>query len=150
MALEEDIAVLRRVPFFEGFSEEALKLLAFSGENRRFSDGARIFAEGETSEGGLVVLSGALVFTEGDGAAQHFGPATLLGARALFTRTSRPGTAMASGQTETILIRRSLFLRMLAEYPELASTLQDRLSEELAALSAQMAPVGERLRGSEG
>ena len=143
MSLESDIRILRQVPFFARFGEDHLRLLAFGGENRRFRAGDVLFRAGDHADGGLVVLAGEVRVPEdrGGGAGQLYGAATLFGQRALLARTTRRHGAVAETDAETILIRRTLFVRMLGEFPDLAARLQAEMSAELRALTEQAAAL---------
>jgi CRP-like cAMP-binding protein len=135
MSLETDIAVLRQVPFFASFGDEHLRLLAFGGENRRYRPGQALFSIGDTSDGGMVVLTGEVVLLAEDGQSQTFAAGSLFGQRALLARTKRYERAVAGSDCEVLMIRRTLFLRMLAEFPDLAARLHEEMSAELQALT---------------
>ena len=144
MSLASDIAVLRRVPFFESFGDEHLRLLAFGGENIKHKADNVLFRIGEPTEGGLVILSGQVSLAlhgqpSEDG--ERYKVGSLIGQRALLTPTKRRHTATAVSQTEVMLIRRSLFMRMLSEYPDLAARLHAQLSAELNRLTDQAVAV---------
>ncbi|MBV6658920.1 MAG: Crp/Fnr family transcriptional regulator [Devosiaceae bacterium] len=139
MSLESDIRVLRQVPFLKPFEEEHLRLLAFGGENRRYRKGQPLFSEGEPAEGGLVIIRGDVRVPnrsrdeEGD----VFSTGTLFGQRALLTRKPRSHSAIAVSDVEAVLIRRTLFVRVLSEFPPLAERLYAQMSAELRGLTEQ-------------
>ena len=137
MSLESDIAVMRLVPSFESFGDEHLRLLAFGGENRRYSTGQTLFRVGDSSDGGFVVLTGAVELTMPGKAdeTERYERGSLFGRRALLARTRRIATATAVEDTEVLMIRRTLFMRMLSEFPDLAERLHDEMVEELHALT---------------
>ncbi len=139
MSLASDITVLRRVPFFERFGDEHLRLLAFGGENQHFDEDATLFRVGDPTEGGLVILSGQVRLTDGthDDEGERFKMGTLLGQRALLASTKRRHTAIAVSRVEVLLIRRSLFTRMLSEFPDLAAQLYAEMSDELINLTGR-------------
>ncbi|MEM6711576.1 MAG: Crp/Fnr family transcriptional regulator [Pseudomonadota bacterium] len=152
MSLASDIAVLRRVPFFEPLDEEQLRLLAFGGENLHFKTGEVLFQAGETSIGGLVIVSGDVILTQQSraGHEERMTVATLLGQRALITETARRHTATAAGPVEVLLVRRSLFMRMLSEFPAAAATLRNDIANELRSLTDQASTVVNRPQGTPG
>ena len=102
-----------------------------------------LFRAGDATEGGLVILSGQISLTkEGEaGEGERFKVSSLIGQRALLTTTKRRHTAVAVSPVEVMLIRRSLFLRMLSEYPDLAARLHAQLSAELNRLTDQAVAV---------
>lgn len=155
MTLERDIHLLENVPFFDGIPAEPLKLIAFSADSREIEDGRFLFSAGDPAEGGFVVVEGRIdLVDEGrtpPKVLDRLGPGALIGELALIVETKRPATALAVGRARVLAVRRSLFRRMLDEYPEIAVTLRDRIAERLAALSPEigrirdvMAPHNER------
>lgn len=137
MSLNTDIEVLRRVPFFSRFGEEHLRLLAFGGENKTYAADQTLFRAGDPSEGGLVVLSGKIILSTGehDDTGTPYETASLFGQRALLAATTRRQTATAQVDSEVMMIRRTLFVRMLAEFPDLAQKLHQDMSMELRQLT---------------
>ena len=149
MSLDRDIAILRRVPLFADFSAEQIRLLAFSAENRNLGTGEKLFAEGERGDSGYVVVTGAIELTKatGDGplTEARVGAGTLIGELALVIDVERPVTATAAEPAEIMRIRRTVFHRMMAEYPEIAVSVRNRFAERLAATSGNLERVGHRL-----
>ncbi|WP_075214130.1 cyclic nucleotide-binding domain-containing protein [Mongoliimonas terrestris] len=149
MSLESDVRLLQELPFLAEFTEDKLRLLAFSAENRTFRDGQRLFAAGDRADSGFVVASGDVALHDADdpdGAPlETVGPGTLIGEMALIVDGVRPVTAVAVGPVSTIQIRRVLFRRMLQEYPEIAEGLKVRIAARLAETSAALQAVRDRL-----
>ncbi len=145
MAFEREIELLGSVPFLKGIATEAIKLLAFSAEVRDLEDGAFLFSKGEEAEGGFIVMSGRVDLVDDSRVPvvikDRVGAGALLGELALIIETHRPVTAIAVGRTRVMVIRRTLFNRMLVEYPEFGRVLHLRISERLG----QLAPDLERL-----
>lgn len=136
MSLDSDIQLLATVRLFEGFKPEHLRLLAFGAEARMLAKGTRLYRKDVPSDGGYVVVRGLveLVSGERDEIVTHFGEGALIGELALITETMTPATATAIEHTEVLKLPRTLFRRMLEEYPELAELLLDRIghtTEEL-------------------
>ncbi|MBH0237799.1 cyclic nucleotide-binding domain-containing protein [Methylobrevis albus] len=150
MSLESDVKLLAEVPLLAEFGEDRLRLIAFSADNRRLDDGARLFSRGERAEAAYVVASGAvaLTVTEFDGSERlvaRCGRGTLIDERALVVDAERVADAHAVGDTEIIQIRRTLFRRILEEYPDVAERLIVHFSARLQGLSDALASVGDRL-----
>ena len=155
MSLERDIDLLKSVPFFDGIPAEPLKLIAFSADSREIEDGRFLFSAGDAAEGGLIVVEGRVDLVDEaktpPKVLERLGPGSLIGELALIVETKRPTTAIAVGRARVLAVRRSLFRRMLGEYPEIAVTLRDRIAERLASLAPEigrirdvMAPHDER------
>ncbi|MDD7909709.1 MULTISPECIES: cyclic nucleotide-binding domain-containing protein [Pseudovibrio] len=149
MSLARDISVLRRVPMLSTFSDDQLRLLAFSAESVSVPKGRAIFEEGERAEGGIVIAEGSVRLETGmgDQAVQHgtYGEGTLLGESALLAEGFRPVRAVALEDCTLIRIRRALFARMLSEFPEIAVELLKTRSERFAATTEALKRVGSRL-----
>ena len=120
MALQDDVRTLMSLPAFQHLDPEAVRLIAFSAETRILRAGDMLFRRGDSSDGGFAVLSGAI------GLAVSFGRETLvrapalIGELALVTETTRPATAIAREPTSVLKVPRTLYRRILAEYPESA------------------------------
>ena len=149
MTLERDIDLLKSVPFFDGIPPEPMKLIAFSADARDLTDKARLFSAGDDAEGGMVVIDGRIDLVDERGAApkvrERLGPGALIGELALIVETVRPVAAVSVGRSRVLMVRRSLFRRMLDEYPEIAVTLRDRIADRLTKLSPDIARLGERM-----
>lgn len=148
MSLESDVRLLQRVPLLSEFSEDKLRLLAFSAENRTFKDGQRLFAAGDRAESAFVIGSGEVaLFAPGDAATpvETVGPGGLVGELSLIVDGERPFTAVAVGDLAAIQIRRPLFRRMLDEYPDVAQRLHARVAAALVDTTRALMKVKHRL-----
>jgi CRP-like cAMP-binding protein len=148
MSLESDIAVLRDVPLFSELTADQLRLLAFGAEHRRLRSGETLFRAAARADAGFVVASGEVTLMAGPPGEErpvgHFGPGTLLGELALITETRRPATALTTRDCDLIRIPRTLFRRMLEEYPDLAFTLHERIARELGQMMADITALEDR------
>ncbi|MEC5322336.1 cyclic nucleotide-binding domain-containing protein [Aurantimonas sp. A3-2-R12] len=151
MSLESDIAILRNVPLFEGLANDQLRLLAFGAERRRLAAGEIVFRQDAQADAGFVIASGTVALARQGGSQQKivgvYGPGTLLGELALITATTRPANAKAETDCELLRITRSLFRRMLEEYPEYAAGLHERLKVQFADMTRQILALEERFSG---
>ena len=148
MTLDNDIAVLAGTELFGELTQEQLRLLAFGAERMRFNSGRTIFREGDKADCAYVVAQGRVALfrqVRGQTAeAGTAGPGSLIGDMALITATERDRTALADDDVEILRINRSLFQRMLSEYPELAVDMHERLSERLRLLLKEIAVLDRR------
>ncbi len=121
MSLQDDINTLHRVPLFAGFADEQLRLLAFGAEDRDLSAETELFETGDRADAGFVVVSGEIEFRDShDTVVGRAGPGALIGEIALMVETERTNKAVVVRPSRIIVIRRSLFRRMLQEFPDLA------------------------------
>lgn len=147
MSLETDVRLLASVPMLSEFSEDKLRLLAFSAENRSYRDGQAVFVAGDRADAGIVVAEGRIALVQpgrGDPSA-IVGPGTLVGELALIAEGERVQTATAVGDVQVIIIRRQLFRRMLEEYPDIAARIRDRLAFRLVETTRSLGIVRDRL-----
>ena len=148
MSLEDDIRIISGVSLFEDLSSEQLRLLAFGAERITIARGRELYREGQNAECGYIVVSGEIdLFREtprGRLIIRQVGPGMILGELALITETKRLTGACASVETQVIRVNRSLFRRMLEEYPETAAALHRRLSEQLHDLLEDIGTLDKR------
>jgi len=145
MSIEDDIALLGRVPLFQLLGSDALRVIAISSDTRPLDKGEILFREGQFAEAAYVVVRGRIGLAREDAAlarrpGQHVeaGPGALLGEMALITETRRPATATALENSSVMRVPRVIFLRTIDGYPDAAvrvgNALSERLSETLGEL----------------
>lgn len=148
MSLKRDIAILETVPLFSAMDRDALRLIAFAGETKIIRAGDVLFRRGEISDGGYLVTSGAVALdTSDDGspATVVATTGTLIGELALIIDTARPATAIAREPSSVMKIGRSVFRRVLDEFPELASAVREVIAARADATASDLAEVRRKL-----
>jgi CRP-like cAMP-binding protein len=155
MTVEDDIAFLERIPTFAQLGFSALQIVAIGSEVRRLADGEVLFRAGDTADAGYVIQEGSLKLTrhgtKRSDPSVTLGPGVLVGELALLTETIRPATAAAVGPTTVIRISRSLFRKVLEEFPDAARLMRDRLAERANQAFEELAAVRGTLdRGKRG
>nr|WP_272213580.1 Crp/Fnr family transcriptional regulator [Marinicella sp. W31]MDC2879538.1 Crp/Fnr family transcriptional regulator [Marinicella sp. W31] len=140
MALSRDIEKLRRTELFSGFSDDQLRLIAFTVTRLSADQGDVLFEEDAESLGAYLVESGTLTLEAGGRSAGIAGPGSLLAEAALISAIPHRVSAVAAEPCALLLIRRDQFLRLIEEYPDIAVEMDSRLrrnfSEMVNALSA--------------
>ena len=143
MSLDQDVALLRALPLFEGFTPEQIRLIAFSAEPLSLPRGTILFREGAPADGAYVVVSGSVrLLVQEDGEAverETVWPGALIGEIALIAPTTRPASAETCEPTQLMAISRRLFRRVLQEYPDMAERMRQALAGRLTALTADLA-----------
>jgi len=138
MSLQDDIDLLRNVDLFSDFDDEHLRLIAFGSQRLSFSHGHELFREGQSTDGGFIVVSGSIdLLSFQDGQAKllsTFKAGSLLGEMALISINKRIGTAVVNADCELMKISRVMMHRILNEYPELAASLQRKVFPNRALL----------------
>lgn len=142
MAIEDDVRALANVPLFSVLSTEQLRLIAFGTEHLTLNKGRELFRSGERADCAFLVLSGDVNFFEDQGMNRRIiGSApsgTLIGELALIADQKRPVGAVAAEDSEIMRINRSLFRRVLEEYPDLAAALHQHLQSRFASFLADV------------
>jgi CRP-like cAMP-binding protein len=146
LALDDDIRVLSGVRLFESLTHEQLRLLAFGAENIRLIKGRDLFREETAADCAYVVISGKVVlYRDHNGesvAVSRLGPGAILGELALIADSRRLTYAAAETDVEMIRLNRSLFRRILEEYPEAAADLHRRMLEDLQEFLKKIERLG--------
>jgi CRP-like cAMP-binding protein len=147
MALQRDMDVLASAPLFNLLDGPALRLLAFAAETRLLREDEILFRKGERSDGGYVVMDGAVALDVGDGSPVFLAETgAVIGRTALFVRTSRPATATATAPSAVMRVSQRLMRRVLEEFPSAAAALRQAQAAELADLADGLERVRERFQ----
>lgn len=151
MALEDDIEVLRRIPFFEGFSDVHLRLVASSAETRSLPEKLLVYDEGQLLHSAYAIVSGTLRAEKkgkpaGEANPRQIGPGSMLGERALILDIRAAESVRVVTRARVLQIRKAAFRRLLQEYPQIAVTLRARLMRNVLRVSAEFNEVAQRLR----
>ena len=130
---------LSQLTMFAGISKDALRLLAFSAERKSLHAGDVLISLGDQSDGAYFILSGSLALqTRNDGgpSEQILGPDHLIGETALIIATDNPASVIARQPSVVLYIPRSLFLRLLDEFPDVAARLRENFARRLSQFAA--------------
>ncbi len=144
MSLDVDIALLGSVPFFAGFDNEHLRLLAFSAEARSLPVGMVLHEAGQTLHSAYVIKKGQVTASRGE-ENRTFGPGTLIGERALIIEAKAVETVRVAETAQVLQIRRAVFRRFLDEYPEMAAAIRTRIADRVAQSAADYKRVAGRI-----
>jgi CRP-like cAMP-binding protein len=146
MTIEDEIALLERVPTLRRLGAGALRSLAIAAESLSLQAGEVLFSAGDAADSAFVIQQGALELRPEGGSDEDViaGPATLLGETALLAPTVRPATAIAREPARVLRVSRAVFLKILDSYPEAAQ----RLRELLVSRSDQWAREMDNIRAA--
>lgn len=146
MALDDDIRLFTQIPIFRLLEPDALRLLAFSAETKLLRAGDVLCAAPTQLEGGYLVVKGSLAIF---GNREALGEPSkivqspgLVGELAMVAQTESSGSIIAREPTTLLRISRSVFHRVLAEYPRSAEAVRRMVHDRLSTLSTQLAPLG--------
>ncbi|MGP0094903.1 MAG: Crp/Fnr family transcriptional regulator [Xanthobacteraceae bacterium] len=142
MSLDNDIALLQRIPTLRLLGDDALRILAIGAENRVIEEREVLFHAGEPADAGYMIQQGSFSLTPLNAdrsKAIRVGSGTLLGEFALLSETIRPATATALTQSSLIRITRKLFYKVLDSYPDAARKLRDSVAQRTDQMTREMA-----------
>jgi CRP-like cAMP-binding protein len=145
MSIEDDVALLERVPTLRVLGTTALRMLAIGSEQRNLARDAVLFHAGEEADAGFIVQRGAFRVEDGGSAAVVAGPGSLIGELALITAMQRPSTAIALEDSSVIRIARSLFQRVLESDPAAARRLRDELAKRTSQIASDILMASAKL-----
>jgi CRP-like cAMP-binding protein len=145
MSIEDDVALLERVPTLRLLGTTALRMLAIGSEQRNVGRGELLFSAGDEADAGFIVQRGAFRIEDGGGAEMIAGPGALIGELALITAMQRPSTATALEQSSVIRVARSLFQRVLESDPAAARRLRDEFANRTSQIASDILMAGAKL-----
>jgi CRP-like cAMP-binding protein len=142
-SLDQEVALLRGVPFFSSIETGKLKLLAYSSEKLGFEDGEAVFRQGSTDGDAYFILEGSVdVLTERNGhevRVAHLPQHALFGEISALCDIPRTATVRAKGDLLALRIPRESFLNLIAEYPEVALQIIRVLARRVADTTSDLA-----------
>jgi CRP-like cAMP-binding protein len=152
MILKDEVELLRRVPLFAGVEPTKLKLLAFTSDRMSFEAGQILFEQGDAGDAAYVVLNGSAEVLVNRAGSQikvaDLEKNAIVGEIAILCDVPRTATVRAHERLETLKISKDQFLRLLAEFPDIAieimRVLADRLGRTTAELSEARAQLSRR------
>lgn len=150
MSLNEEMEMLRRVPMFAAVPPSKLKLLAFTSDRVAFDADRVIFNQGDQGDAAYVLLSGAadlLVDTPGGVfKVAAIGQNEIVGEIALLCNVPRTATVKTTAPVVALRIWKDDFLRLIAEFPEMAIEIMRVLASRLSHTTADLTNARSRLK----
>ena len=145
MSIEDDVALLERVPTLRLLGTTALRMLAIGAEQRYVARGEALFKAGDDADAGFIVQRGAFRVEDGGSADVVAGPGALIGELALVVAMQRPATATALEHSSVIRLTRSLFQRVLESDPAAARRLRDEFANRTSQIASDMLIAGAKM-----
>jgi CRP-like cAMP-binding protein len=150
MQLKDEVELLRRVPLFANVAPAKLKLLAFTSDRVSFREGQVLCRQGDPGDAAYVVLAGTadvLVGTNGEEIkVASLEPNSIVGEIAILCDVARTATVKATAPLEALRISKDHFLKLLAEFPEMAVEIMRVLADRLSHTTAELSDARNRLR----
>ena len=150
MDLTTEAEMLRKVPMFSKLELSKLKLVAFTSELCTYEGGEVLFEVGDAPDSAYVIMTGAveiLAETEAGPVVEVvLGNNELFGELGVLTNSPRSATVRAQNQLVALRITDEMFLKLLAENPEVALDVMRQLSEKLVRSHEQFVAMQKRLQ----
>ena len=153
----DQIATIRRHPYFAELPAHILKAVAARVAVRIYERGALVYLEGDPAHGLYLVASGAVrVFKASDDGKErdlhHIGPGQSFGDAAAFDGHPTIANAQAMEPSIVFLIRREALLDLIREYPEIGVGVIGALAARLREVNAiagdlALRPLAARVAG---
>jgi len=142
MGLEEEVAILKKIPLFARIDPTKLKLMAFASERMLFKPGQSVCKQGETGDSAYIIIEGeADILISSDGGqikVASVGRNDNIGEIAILLDVPRTATVQATTNLSTLKITKDLFFRMVTDFPEMAVEIMRVLAHRLDATNAQL------------
>ena len=152
MALSEEASTLRQVPLFAGVSAPRLKLIAFSAERVTYRPGELLCLQGEAGDAAFVILSGrAEVLVDGPQGPNRVAELSendVVGEIAILCDVTRTASVKAVTEVEALRICKQTFLKLMADFPEMAIEVIRVLADRLSQTTRELAAAKSRLEQS--
>ena len=144
MSIEDDVALLERVPTLRVLGTASLRMLAIGSEQKNCARNVVLFKAGEEADAGFIVQRGAFRIEDGS-ASVVAGPGALIGELALINAMRRPSTAIAMEDSSVLRVARSLFQRVLESDPAAARRLRDEFVKRTSQIASDILIAGAKL-----
>lgn len=143
LRLDQKTRLIAAVPLFQALEPQAVHVLAFSAQEKSIGKGETLFARGDASDGGCIVVSGLLRLdpARGKEALRDFGAGTLIGETALVSETKRPATATALEAVTLLLLPRELMHHLFEAHPASAAQVRAIVARRLGETRDAMLSV---------
>jgi CRP-like cAMP-binding protein len=142
MNVDDEAAVLSRVPTFAKCDPARLKLLAFTSRALRFAPGEVVIRAGDPSDGTLLILEGNVEFVGHTGQDEFIistaGAHQMIGEMGVIMGIPRTITVRARDSVRVLKISAQVFLKLLSENPEVALDMMRTLCERLHATTQSL------------
>ncbi len=120
--LQQNLDLLKELPFFSSFPAKALKLIAFLAERDTFASGDHLFEVGDDRGQAYLVLTGQLVLydvqNDDEKEVKSFEPGDFLGSLSLLGSMPSLFLLKASMDSTVLTIRRKQIEKIFQQFPE--------------------------------
>lgn len=151
MSIQDEVAVLRRIPLFARIEPAKLKLLAFTSDRVTYEQDQVLFSQGDEGDAAFVIIDGEadiLVDTpQGSLSVAKVQKNDFVGEIAILCEVPRTATVKALSRLDTLRIDKEQFFKLMSEFPELSVEVMRVLAQRLADTTEELADARKQLRG---
>jgi CRP/FNR family cyclic AMP-dependent transcriptional regulator len=142
MSIDQEVEVLRKIPLFANIEPAKLKLMCFASERLIFEAGQNMVEQGDAGDSAYIIVAGTadVVVETPDGplTVAEMGKNDIVGEIAILCDVPRTATVTATSELTALKITKDLFLRMVADFPEIAVEIMRVLAHRLEHTTAQL------------
>ncbi len=143
--LNDDVALLQKVPLFKTVNPVKLKLLAFNSPQLVFEDGEIVFWQGGTDTSAYFVVSGEAEIVSTSGAKEvvvaTLGKNMLVGEISAFCDVPRTATVRAKGRLTVLEISRENLKQLIMDFPDVGLEVIRELAMRLTRTTGDLAAL---------
>ena len=133
--LQQNLEILKEVPFFEGFPPEVMKLLAYLSVRGDYEEGDILFETGDDPGIAFAVVTGELaVYREGNKGEERlrsYNQGEFLGTFSLIGPMPSLFTMKATTTTRLLIVNREQFSKVMDQHKELGPLLRKAILKQL-------------------
>lgn len=148
MALDDDIRALSGIRLLKSLNPEQLRLLAFGAENMHLHAERELFRPDTLADCAYVVRLGSMATFKMHGGERRkiatINAGGVLDEMALIVDVRRSVGAYAEVETDVLRINRTLFRRILEEYPDVAAALHEQIAKQFTAMADKIVDLKPR------
>jgi CRP-like cAMP-binding protein len=148
MQLNVKMQRLAKIAPFAVLESEAVRLLAFDGEEMTLAPEAVLFRQGEAADGGYALLSGMVALerqADIPTPVRLMGTGSLIGVHALIVEGERPATATVREKAFLVRLPRRLMQRVLEAFPDSAIAFKRYIEGSLAEQASALGRIADAI-----
>ena len=143
MSIHEEVELLKTVPIFAKIEPAKLKLLAFTSDRLTFDAGQEICHQGDIGDAMYVILGGSadILIDSSNGPIKvaELNRNGFFGEMAILCDVPRTATVTAREKLTALKIPKEMFLRLVAEFPQMAVEIMRELAHRVDDMNVKLA-----------
>lgn len=140
-ASQAKVALMRKIPLFDGLTEHQLLQLTRLADDVIVTAGKKLATAGETGKQMFVILSGSATVKTPRGRAIRLGTGDFFGEMSLIDGEPRSATVIADTPMQLLVVGQREFWELLAGAPQISRKIMTTLSKRLRDSDAAFSPL---------